>query len=62
MNFYISKKIINDEQFKQVIYEDVLNPYLAHLSKEGIMRITQTMYFSAINTYLYHNGISLNEK
>jgi integrase len=56
------KKTINDEQFKQVIYEDVLNPYLAHLSKDGIMRRTQTMYFSAINTYLHHKGISLNEK
>jgi len=56
------KKTITDEQFKQVIYEDVLNPYLAHLSKEGIMRRTQTMYFSAINTYLHHKGISLNEK
>ncbi len=56
------KKIKDEEQFKQVIYEDVLNPYLAHLSKEGIMRRTQTMYFSAINTYLHHRGITLNEK
>lgn len=56
------KKSMDLEEFKDTIYEGVLNPYLSYLSKEGIMRRTQTMYFSTVNTYLHHRGISLNEK
>lgn len=58
----ILKKNNSESEFKNIIYEKVLNPYLSYLTTEGIKRRTQTMYFSAVNTYLNHRGISLNDK
>ena len=58
----ILKKNNDESEFKNIIYEKVLNPYLTYLTTEGIKRRTQTMYFSAVNTYLNHRGISLNDK
>ncbi|MBL7014803.1 MAG: tyrosine-type recombinase/integrase [Nitrosopumilus sp.] len=58
----ILKKENSELEFKNIIYEKVLNPYLSYLTREGIKRRTQTMYFSAVNTYLNHRGISLNDK
>jgi|APSaa5957512535_1039671.scaffolds.fasta_scaffold04223_1 integrase len=58
----ILKKEHSESEFKNIIYEKVLNPYLSYLTIEGIKRRTQTMYFSAVNTYLNHRGISLNDK
>ncbi len=58
----ILKKESSESEFKNIIYEKVLNPYLSYLTIEGIKRRTQTMYFSAVNTYLNHRGISLNDK
>ncbi len=58
----ILKKENSESEFKNIIYEKVLNPYLSYLTIEGIKRRTQTMYFSAVNTYFNHRGISLNDK
>lgn len=58
----ILKKESSESEFKNIIYEKVLNPYLSYLTIEGIKRRTQTMYFSAVNTYFNHRGISLNDK